>query len=66
MTSGKYPVQHYELPDGQSLDVGNERFLLAEHLFNPTVLERNDILEVKEDFERNFEFEGLHRMVKTT
>lgn len=37
-TSGKYPRQSYELPDGNTIEVGNERFLVPECMFVPNVI----------------------------
>jgi len=44
--------RNYELPDGQVIAIGNERFRCIEPLFNPSLL--------------NLEFPGIHQMIFDT
>ena len=37
VNGAKLPTVPYELPDGQTLEVGNERFIVPEHLFAPNL-----------------------------
>jgi len=55
----KFPSVAYELPDGQTLEVGNERFLVPEHLFNPRY---SGLLDCAHDFD-GFVFQGLQHML---
>lgn len=54
------PTEKFELPDGKILDIGPERFAVAEFLFRPTP-------EFREQMGRDFAdaptFNGLHHMV---
>lgn len=49
----------YELPDGNVLEIGVDRFTLAEQLFRPT------LLKIEADFD-DYKFQGLSDMVRTT
>lgn len=31
----RFPTVTYDLPDGNQLEIGNERFIVPEHIFNP-------------------------------
>jgi len=55
----KFPNVTYELPDGQSLDVGNERFIVPEHIFNPKF---TPLLDLKHDFD-GVTYRGLQHQV---
>jgi actin-like protein 6A len=57
--SQKFPTVAYELPDGNSIEVGNERFTVPEHIFNPKY---SGLLELKHDFD-GFVYRGLQHMV---
>uniref|UniRef100_A0A0A9Z2B9 Actin-related protein 4 n=1 Tax=Lygus hesperus TaxID=30085 RepID=A0A0A9Z2B9_LYGHE len=55
------PTNVYELPDGRVLDIGVERYLVGEALFNPNIgLGR----EVVFDLHNNFRFQGFHHHIK--
>jgi actin-related protein len=43
-SSQKFPTVTYELPDGNAIEVGNERFIVPEHIFNPKY---SGLLEVR-------------------
>lgn len=58
--SQKFPTVTYELPDGQQLEVGNDRFLVPEHLFNPRAT--NGLLDLRHDFDGGV-FKGLHHLL---
>lgn len=34
-SSQNFPTVAYELPDGNTIEVGNQRFIVPEHIFNP-------------------------------
>lgn len=57
--SQKFPTVSYELPDGEHIEVGNERFEVPEHLFNPRY---SGALDLPHDFD-GFTFKGLHAML---
>jgi len=59
----KYPTVQYELPDGRLLDVGNERFVVAEHLFQPA-LNASHAPHI-EEFDASFTFSGLQHMLRS-
>ena len=59
--AAKLPTQPYELPDGQLLDVGNERFIVPELLFQPNL--HAATLQYPEEFDSIFNFTGLQHMV---
>jgi len=52
------PTINYELPDAKTISVGIERFTIPESLFY-----MNPAIELKEDFDETFNFQGLHKMV---
>ena len=58
----KLPTVPYELPDGQTLEVGNERFVVPEHLFQPTL--QPALAQYAEEFDSSFTFTGLQHMVR--
>ena len=60
----KYPSVQYELPDGQQLEIGNERFLVPEHLFQPALA--NPAVRYEDEFDPAFTFTGLQHMVSGT
>ncbi|KAG2386958.1 hypothetical protein C9374_001993 [Naegleria lovaniensis] len=47
-TSSTSPTVNYELPDGSSISVGNERFKCPELLFNPSLTGNHDSLGIVE------------------
>jgi actin-like protein 6A len=57
----KFPTVQYELPDGNTLEVGNERFIVPEHIFNPRYGGLG-LLDLKHDFDGAM-YKGLHHMV---
>ena len=59
----KYPTVQYELPDGRLLEVGNERFLVAEHMFQPQLGAAN--APHVEEFDASFTFSGLQHMLRS-
>jgi len=57
-THQSIPKVEYELPDGNVLEVGTDRFMATEPIFSGN-------FEVNEDVDPNFKFEGLPKMVQT-
>lgn len=55
------PIKSYELPDGKIIDIGVERYIIGESLFNPTIGLGKEIIF---DLNTNFRFEGIHHIVK--
>jgi len=59
--NSQIPTVSYELPDGKVLNVGLERFLVPEALFAPSVH-----IDMKDDFDDTFTFQGLQKMVASS
>eukprot|EP01006_Ploeotia_vitrea_P054728 TRINITY_DN67919_c4_g2_i1.p1 TRINITY_DN67919_c4_g2~~TRINITY_DN67919_c4_g2_i1.p1 ORF type:complete len:487 (+),score=236.03 TRINITY_DN67919_c4_g2_i1:37-1461(+) len=60
VANANIPPVEYELPDGNVLRVGAERFVAGDKLFNTSGFELKDDL----DTVHGFEFKGMHHMVK--
>jgi actin-like protein 6A len=57
------PKEKYELPDGNVIEMGSDRFTIGENLFRPS----SEFLELAgPDFEGQPQFEGLHQMVASS
>lgn len=61
----KLPSQPYTLPDGKTIEVGNERFLIGELLFRPDCLPSALPASSKHSptLDPHFTFNGLHKMI---
>jgi actin-like protein 6A len=60
-SSQKFPTVAYELPDGKTIEIGNERFIVPEHLFNPKYSGLADSA-LSNDFDQ-YTFRGVQHMV---
>lgn len=60
----RLPSVNYELPDGNTFEIGNERFVVAEHLFAPNVMP--DVMPRLHEFDSGFTFNGLHSMIRSS
>ena len=49
-SSQKFPTVAYELPDGNMIEIGNERFTVPEHIFNPKY---SGLLDVRQEERQN-------------
>lgn len=57
----KLPSQQYILPDGRTIDINNERFIVTEQLFRPQSQYCSSVLN--HDIDNNYTFNGLHKMI---